>query len=114
MDDEIVAKLAEKIEEDGVVTEEELRQLEEAAMADGRVTTAEAAIINAIAEKLRRDQVRESEEIYQMSLQIQSEAELSDEDARRLHAAILHDGRISHEEQMILARVVDAIRGRGR
>lgn len=113
MDDDIFAKLVEKIEADGVITEEELGELEAAAMADGRVTTGEADIVNSIAKKLRADQVRQSEDVYRLSLRIREGGGVTEDDLKQLHAAILSDGRMTHDEQMILTSVVDAMRGGG-
>ena len=59
---EDIKKLFEKVEADGKITKDELRQITEALIADGKLDYGERQLLEKMAEKVRRGELKEVDE----------------------------------------------------
>ena len=59
---EDIKKLFEKVEADGKITKDELRQITEALIADGTLDYGERQLLEKMAEKVRRGELKEVDE----------------------------------------------------
>jgi len=105
-----IEELAAKIEAGGVITQEEVEQIESAVMAGEKLTSGEKRLLLGIIRKLRGTEQKAVEPIEQLVQQIEADGIVTKEELDQLHSAIMADGKVSSDERMILQSIVDKIR----
>ena len=110
MSDEVIRKFAEQLLTGDHIDEDQLELLENAIAAHPHITEEEQHLVDAVGRRVRRQEEIDAAHAALAARRIGKDGVVTREDLQELHDAIMADGHISSEEQMVLQSIVNQLR----
>lgn len=109
---ERVDSLADRIQKDGKVSEQELADFEAAILEDEHVTPDEQRLLDSVVARVHQQEAEKAGQVHQIAARIQQDGIVTREELAELNAAIMADGNLSVAEQQVLQDIVHKIQSK--